>query len=39
MYKILEYVGIDVGYRRGKTANSDIPMNIFMEKTRQKWKI
>ena len=32
MYKILEYVGIDVGYRRGKTANSDIPMNIFYGK-------
>ena len=32
MYKILEFVGIDVGYRRGKSANSDIPMNIFYGK-------
>ena len=32
MYKILEFVGIDVGYRRGKSASSDIPMNIFYGK-------
>ena len=32
MYKILEFVGIDVGYRRGKNANSNIPRNIFYGK-------
>ena len=32
MYKILEFVGIGVGYRRGKSANSYIPMNIFYGK-------
>ena len=32
VYKILEFVGIDVWYRRGKSANSNVPMNIFYGK-------
>ena len=32
MPKILEFVGIDVGYRRGKSANSNIPMSMFCGK-------
>ena len=32
MYEILEFVEIDVGYRRGKSANNNILMNMFCGK-------
>ena len=32
MHKILEFVGLKVGYRKGKSVNSDVPMNMFCGK-------
>ena len=32
MCKILEFVGLELGYRKGKSVNCDIPMNMFCGK-------
>ena len=32
MYKILEYVGLEVGYKRGKGGKSDVPLSMFCGK-------
>ena len=32
VYEILEHVGLELGYKRGKGGRSDVPLNMFCRK-------